>query len=93
MLMSSFLGAKIVDHTIACTPVKKEEVPMGRVSLGKGLWKDEDAVNQDYINTPSLTNATVSDLSISIPSHVSALEFNFLAVSESCQSPPPTRLY
>lgn len=69
MLMSSFLGPKKVNHTIAFTPVKKEEVPMGRVSLGKSLWKDKDAVNRDYINTPSLTN----DLTISIPSHVSAL--------------------
>lgn len=66
MLVSSFLGPKIVDHTVAFTPVKKEEVPMGRVSLGKSLWKDKDAVNQGYINTPSLTNATVSDSTISI---------------------------
>lgn len=64
--MSSFLGPKIVNDTIAFTPVKKEEVPMGRVSLGKSLWKDKDAVNRDTINTPSLTNATVSDLTISI---------------------------
>lgn len=90
MLTSSFLGPKIVNHPIAFTPVKKEEVPMGRVSLGKSLRKEKDAVNQDYINTPSLTNDPASDLTI--PSHVSALEFNFLAVSESCQF-PPTRLH
>lgn len=60
MLMSSFLGSKIVNHPIAFTPVEKEEVPVGRVSLGKSLWKDKDAVNQGYVNTPSLTNATVS---------------------------------
>lgn len=38
----------------------------GEGLVGKEPAEGKDAVNQGYINTPSLTNATVSDLMIYI---------------------------
>lgn len=53
--MISFLRSKIVNHTISFTPIKKEEITMRRVSLGKSLKKDKDPVCHIYIKlTPNV---------------------------------------
>lgn len=43
-MKTNLLGSKIVNHSIAFTAIKKEEVTMWRVSLGNSLRKDKDPV-------------------------------------------------